>query len=144
MTLKSQERNDIVSYRLERARQTLKEGTDIGNLGYWNLAANRLYYAAYYASAALLIHNGIEASSHKGIVRMIGLSFVRQGILKSEDSQLLGRLFTMRQTGDYEDLFDWKESDVKPMYMPVEDYIERIEAIISMTEQRTPSDFVKS
>ncbi|MDE6552885.1 MAG: HEPN domain-containing protein [Muribaculaceae bacterium] len=144
MTLKSQERNDIVFYRLERARQTLKEATDIGNLGYWNLAANRLYYAAYYASAALLIHNGIEASSHKGIVRMIGLSFVRQGILKSEDSQLLGRLFTMRQTGDYEDLFDWKESDVKPMYMPVEDYIERIEAIISMTEQRTPSDFVKS
>ena len=59
MTLKSQERNDIVSYRLERARQTLKEAEDIGRLGYWNLAANRLYYAAYYASAALLIHNGI-------------------------------------------------------------------------------------
>ena len=92
-----------------------------------------MYYAAYYASAALLIHNGIEASSHKGIVRMISLSFVRQGILKSEDSQLLGRLFTMRQTGDYEDLFDWKESDVSPMYQPVEDYIDRIESIISTT-----------
>ena len=135
MTLKSQERNDIVSYRLERARQTLKEAEDIGGLGYWNLAANRLYYAAYYASAALLIHNGIEASSHKGIVRMISLTFVRQGILKPEDSQLIGRLFSMRQTGDYEDLFDWKESDVSPMYHPVEDYIGRIESIISTTEQ---------
>ena len=135
MTLKSQERNDIVSYRLERARQTLKEAVDIGRLGYWNLAANRLYYAAYYASAALLIHNGIEASSHKGIVRMICMTFVRQGILNSEDSQLIGRLFTMRQTGDYEDLFDWKESDVSPMYLPVKDYIERIESIISTTEQ---------
>lgn len=134
MTLKPQERNDIVSYRLERARQTLKEAEDIGGLGYWNLAANRLYYAAYYASAALLIHNGIEASSHKGIVRMIGLTFVRQGILQPEDSQLIGRLFTMRQTGDYEDLFDWKESDVNPMYLPVKDYINRIEAIISTSQ----------
>ncbi|MDE6560633.1 MAG: HEPN domain-containing protein [Muribaculaceae bacterium] len=131
MTLKSQERNDIVSYRLERARQTLKEAEDIGCLGYWNLAANRLYYA----SAALLIHSGIEASSHKGIVRMIGMIFVRQGILNPEDSQLIGRLFTMRQTGDYEDLFDWKESDVSPMYHPVEDYIGWIESIISTTEQ---------
>ncbi|MDE6521689.1 MAG: HEPN domain-containing protein [Muribaculaceae bacterium] len=113
----------------------MKEAVDIGRLGYWNLAANRLYYAAYYASAALLIHNGIEASSHKGIVRMIGMTFVRQGILNSEDSQLIGRLFTMRQTGDYEDLFDWKESDVSPMYLPVKDYIERIESIISTTEQ---------
>ena len=134
MTLKSEERRDIVSYRLERARQTFKEAEDIGGLGYWNLAANRLYYAAYYASAALLIHNGIEASSHKGIVRMIGLSFVRQGILKQEDSQLLGRLFTMRQTGDYEDLYDWKESDVSPMYPLVKDYINRIESIISTSK----------
>ena len=134
MTLKSQERSDIVSYRLERARQTLKEAIDIGGLEYWNLAANRLYYAAYYASAALLIHNGIEASSHKGIVRMIGMTFVRQGILHPEDSQLLGKLFTMRQTGDYEDLFDWKETDVSPMYLPVEDYINRIEAIISTSK----------
>ncbi|MDE6637091.1 MAG: HEPN domain-containing protein [Muribaculaceae bacterium] len=140
MALKSHERNDIVSYRLERARQTLKESKDIGGLGYWKLAANRLYYAAYYASAALLIHNGLEASSHKGIVRMIGLSFVRQGILKPEDSQLLGRLFTMRQTGDYEDLFDWKESDVCPMYMPVEDYIDRIESIISTSQPRNPQN----
>ena len=140
MTLKSQERNDIVSYRLERARQTLKEAEDIGRLGYWNLAANRLYYAAYYASAALLIHSGIEASSHKGIVRMIGMTFVRQGILNPQDSQLIGRLFSMRQTGDYEDLFDWKESDVSPMYMPVKDYIDRIEVIISTTQPQNPLD----
>lgn len=130
MTLKSEERKDIVAYRLERARQTLKEAIEIGKLNYWNLAANRLYYAAYYASAALLIHNGIEASSHKGIVRMIGLNFVRNGILKPEDTQLLGKLFTMRQTGDYEDLYDWKELDITPLYAPVEYYIERIANII--------------
>ncbi|MBD5419915.1 MAG: HEPN domain-containing protein [Bacteroides sp.] len=135
MTLESKARQDIVSYRLERARSTLQEAIEIGKLKYWNLAANRLYYAAYYASAALLIHNGIEASSHKGIVRMIGFSFVKEGILQPQDSQLLSRLFTMRQTGDYEDLFDWKESDVSPLYPSVEDYIHRIESIITSTSQ---------
>lgn len=108
----------------------MKEAEAVAGLGYWNLAANRLYYTAYYASPALLIHNRIEASSHKGTVRMIGYYFVKQRILKSEDSQLLGKLFTMRQTGDYEDLYDWNDSDIIPLFVPVKDYIDRITSMI--------------
>lgn len=115
MTLNTDERAAIVAYRLEKARNTIQEVKDIGAIGYWNLSANRLYYAAYYASAALLIHNGIDASTHRGVLRMIGQSFVKNGTLTMEDSKLLGRLFTMRQTGDYEDLFDWEEKDVAPL-----------------------------
>lgn len=131
MTLNTDERAAIVSYRLEKARNTIQEVKDIGAIGYWNLSANRLYYAAYYASAALLIHNGIDASTHRGVLRMIGQSFVKNGTLTMEDSKLLGRLFTMRQTGDYEDLFDWEEKDVAPLIHQVEDYINRICNLIS-------------
>lgn len=34
---------------------------------------------------------------------MIGSEFVRNGKLSVDDSKLLSRLFTMRQTVDYED-----------------------------------------
>lgn len=61
---------------------------------------------------------------------MIGFSFVENGLLSKEDSRLLGRLFSMRQTGDYEDLFDWEEEDVAPLIPKVEDYIERISKIV--------------
>ncbi len=140
MPLESQPRQDIVAYRLEKAYHTLKEAKDVAALGYWNLAANRLYYSAYYASAALLIHYGIEASSHKGTVKMIGLFFVKQGILNPDDSRMIGKLFTMRQTGDYEDLYDWNGSDVDPMFVPVEDYINRISAIIVKSNQENLSE----
>ncbi len=130
MTLKPEERAAIVSYRLEKAAKTIQEVKDVGSLGYWNLSANRLYYAAYYASVALLVNNGIDATTHKGVIRMIGEAFVRKGILTTDDSKLLGRLFTMRQTGDYEDLFDWEENDVVPLIPRVEDYIGRIKGLI--------------
>ena len=130
MTLKSEERSAIVAYRIEKAINTLKEVNDVGAIGYWNLSANRLYYAAYYASAALLIHYGIDAMTHKGALRMIGESFVKKGILTTDDSKLLGRLFTMRQSGDYEDLFDWEENDVLPLVPKVEDYIRRVSNLI--------------
>ena len=131
MTLIPEERSAIVAYRIEKANDTLKEAKAVGSLGSWSLAANRLYYAAYYASVALLIDRGIEASTHKGAIRMIGFSFVKEGVLIPEDSQLLGRLFSMRQTGDYEDLFDWKEQDVAPLIPKVEDYINRISLLIN-------------
>ncbi|MDE5869978.1 MAG: HEPN domain-containing protein [Muribaculaceae bacterium] len=131
MTLDLKSRSDIVAYRLERAKSTIREVKDVGNIGYWNLAANRLYYAAYYASAALLIHNEIEATSHRGVIRMISASFVRNGIISAEYSKLLGRLFTMRQSGDYEDLFDWDEADVIPLISRVEEYISYIDNLIN-------------
>lgn len=130
MTLPSDERKAIVEYRLEKATDTIKEVKDIGSLGYWNLAANRLYYAAYYASIALLISQGIEATTHKGAIRMIGQSFVKTGLLTNDDARLLGRLFSMRQSGDYEDMFDWDEDDVAPLIPKVEEYIKRIKELI--------------
>lgn len=135
MTLNNSDRADIVAYRLEKALQTIKEVKGIMTLGYWTLSANRLYYAAYYASAALLINFGIEASTHKGVIRKIGEEFVKKNALSTDDSKLLGRLFTMRQSGDYEDLFDWEESDVAPLIPRVEDYIDRITAIIQSTKR---------
>ena len=130
MTLKSEERDSIVAYRLEKANSTIQQVKDVGNLGYWSLAANRLYYAVYYACVALFIHNGIEASTHRGVIRMIGDKFVRTGILTPDDSKLIGRLFTMRQTGDYDDLYDWEESDVMPLIPKAEELVMRISNLI--------------
>ena len=134
MTLPQNERNAIVMYRLDKAADTINEVKAVGSLGYWSLAANRLYYAAYYASMALLIHSSFETTTHKGVIRMICQLFIKEGLLKPEDSTLLGRLFTMRQTGDYEDLFDWEESDVKPLIPKTEDYIERVKHLIFSRE----------
>lgn len=131
MTLKTDEREAIVAYRMEKAIATAKEAEAVYTLKYWSLAANRLYYAAYYASVALLIHSQIEAATHKGVIRMIGQTFVKNGLLNKEDGSLLGRLFSMRQTGDYEDFFDWEENDVKPLISKVKDYIDRIKILIA-------------
>ena len=40
--------------------------------------------------------------------------------------KLFSRLFELRQTGDYDDLFDLTEEDVQPLLKPAKDYIEEI------------------
>jgi len=58
MSLTNDERDAIISFRIQKAKDTLNEAEGIATLGYWNAVANRLYYACYYITSALLIkHN---------------------------------------------------------------------------------------
>jgi len=65
MTLSSDERDALVSYRINKALDTFAEAEGISSLGYWNAVANRLYYACYYATSALLIKNSFQAQTHR-------------------------------------------------------------------------------
>ena len=58
-------------------------------MGHWTLAASRLYYAAYYASSALLVSAGYTAKTHEGTIGMIGQNYLRAGILEKEDGAFL-------------------------------------------------------
>ncbi len=128
--LTDEEREALVKYRIEKADGTLVEAHDCAEDNHWTLAANRLYYAAYYASKALLIQNGIVAKSHEGVIGMIGQNFVVSGIITIEEAKLLARLQNMRKTGDYDDFIEWHQEDVEPLFEKVEDYINKIKALV--------------
>ena len=50
---------DLIRYRMERARETFDEALLMQSEGHWNSCANRLYYACYYAVSALLAMKGL-------------------------------------------------------------------------------------
>lgn len=128
--LTDEEREALVKYRLEKAGEVLVEARDCTNMGHWTLSANRLYYAAYYASSALLIQNEIVAKSHEGVIGMIGQNFVVSGIISKDEARLLARLQNMRKTGDYDDFIEWHQEEVEPLFEKVEEYINKIKSLV--------------
>ena len=99
-------------------------------LGYWRVAANRLYYACYYAACALLIKNDFT-HTHAGVINQLGLHFVAKGIISKEQGKLIKRLFELRQSGDYSDWYCIDEEDVKPLIEPAGKFIAEIENLIN-------------
>lgn len=89
MTLSIDEKKAIIKYRIQKAWNSIQEADDNARLGYWTLAASRLYYAAYYMASALLVDKGFIARSHSGVIHIIGSEFVKKDFLSKED----GRLF---------------------------------------------------
>ena len=61
MSLNQEERSAIVTYRLEKANRALAQAKANLPLQAWEVIANRVYYAAYYAISALLIADGHPA-----------------------------------------------------------------------------------
>lgn len=133
MTLIPEDRLSLINYRKERAYATILEAKDVAALRHWNLLANRLYYAVFYAQIALLISQGLNTFSHSGVKQLIGLHYVKTGLLTKDEGKLLGKLFSMRQTGDYEDHYDWEQEDVEPLIPKVEDLVNKIISLINET-----------
>lgn len=131
MTLTPEDRAAITEYRIERSHKVFEEAQYVANGGFWNLAANRLYYSAFYMCEALLLKNRITTNSHAGVSRMINLHFIRTGKLDMADGRLLGNLFRMRQTGDYDDLSDWSEDEIRPIFPQVQNLLIKIEKLIN-------------
>lgn len=57
MSLSDEERQILVNLEKEKALNTFAEIDVLRQAGFWNNIANRLYYAAFHAVSALLIHN---------------------------------------------------------------------------------------
>ncbi len=130
MGLTDEEKQDYILYRMEKSRATLQEAKDNAALQHWSLAANRLYYAVFYMIIALLLKKNITAKSHSGVFGMFSKEYIRNGILNEEEGMLYRQLFSMRQTGDYDDMFDWDRSDILPLIPRVEALLQRIQSFI--------------
>ena len=130
MTLSDEERKTLVEYRIQRANETWKETQEIIKSHLWYAAANRMYYACYYLTSALLISHGLSANTHAGIIRMLGMHFVSKGLLSNEMGYYYTRLFEMRQTGDYDDWVTIDEKDIIPLSEQVETYFSSVLGLI--------------
>ena len=123
-------KQDLVRYRLSRAYETLEDAHILAAQNRWNSAINRLYYAAYYAVIALLIQNNLYPSTHTGAKSNFNQYFVNTGLIEKTIGKIYSQLFTWRQKGDYDDLFDFDKEKVMPYFEPVKNLITTIENLV--------------
>lgn len=131
-------KKDLVKYRLQRAFETYEDALLLAGSKKWNSAMNRLYYASFYAVSALVLLENQTAYSHNGVKIFFSEKFIKTGRLELSDGKLFSQLFTWRQKGDYDDLFDFDEKTVSPYLEPVKNFIEKISDLIFSSFDKTP------
>lgn len=130
--LTAQERYDIVNYRIENAVKTLNEIENLISFQYYNTAANRMYYACYYAACALLIANKVTTKSHDGVLQMFSLHFIKTKLLPIRLGKIYATLFKQRTSGDYDDMFDNTLESVTELYPQAREFITTVKEQVDL------------
>lgn len=125
-------KDDVIRYRLQRAKDTLEDAKLLADSQRWNSAINRLYYASYYAVTALLLDADLKQSTHNGVKSNFSEHFIKTNRIDKEFGKVYSQLFTWRQKGDYDDLFDFSEDKVMPYFTPVADLLNTIEGYLAL------------
>ena len=123
-------KNDLINYRLVRAKETFKDAQILAENGRWNSCINRLYYSAYYAVMALLLNSDLKPTTHTGAKSNFSEHFILSNLIPKEFGKMYSQLFTWRQKGDYDDLYDFDSEKVIPYFEPVNQLISLIEKSI--------------
>jgi len=124
-------KKDLINYRLLRAKDTFDDAQILAERNKWNSTINRLYYSAYYAVMALLLDSDLNPTTHNGAKSNFSEHFILTNKIPKEFGKIYSQLFTWRQKGDYDDMFDFDKDKVMPYFKPVNDLIDLIEKTVN-------------
>ncbi len=124
------ETRKLVSYRLERAFESLAEARLLLEQGHTNTFVNRLYYACFYAVSALLLARDLSSAKHSGLRSLFHQNFVKTGAVSAELGKAYDKLYDNRQKGDYADLVKFEKDKVLGWLKEAEDFVAAVEGLL--------------
>ena len=131
MSLDKEKRDTVISLEIAKAFTTQEEVDLLVEKGYWNAAANRLYYSVFHAVSALLIHDGIRIQSHKGAGVMLNQHYIQTNKISHELGKLYRRLELMREESDYNCFYNTSPEELKKELEPARELIKTIAKMVS-------------
>ena len=121
---------EFISYRLDKSEEVYSAAILLYDVGQWNSAVNRLYYACFYAASALLLKRGVGAKSHNGVIAKFSECVVRTGEMSADEYRVYSKLLNWRTKGEYSDMFDFTKEDVDDVMQPARQFIDKVKTLL--------------
>jgi uncharacterized protein (UPF0332 family) len=104
-------RKENMRTELNRADESIKAADLLFDNNLVSDAISRLYYFVLYHIRALLLSRGLEPRSHEGALRLLGLHFIREGIIEKGVAQVFSKLMKFREEADYNPVSMFSKED---------------------------------
>ena len=131
---------DEIAANLERAEQSIRAARQLASGEYYDFAASRAYYAAFYAATAALLSEGFDSSKHSGVIASIHRRFVKAGRLDKEHGKALNWLFELRSIGDYGATAHVSAQETEQAIQAAEGFLNAVRALIPVDKGGRRSD----
>jgi uncharacterized protein (UPF0332 family) len=113
------------------ATEELETAKILVDMERYRLCLSRSYYAMYYMSQALLLSEGFEASTHKGLIKLLGLHFVKTGKISNDLAKSLASAYDDRQMSDYNVRFEPNKDEALEAISEAQKFVESIYSMLN-------------
>lgn len=96
---------------IERAKDCLKSADILAENNQLVDGVSRLYYFVYHTMRALLLSKGLEPKTHEGMLRPLGIHFIKPETLPVNISHLFAWIMKYREEADYNALYTVSTED---------------------------------
>lgn len=131
MSLDEEKRKTLVKLYWDKAILTFDELESAIKEEKWSMAANRMYYSLFHAATALLVNDGHQVATHRGVKGTLGLNYVKTGILTPDEARVFSQLATLRERADYDVIFTASEKEVSALKPCAIALLEKIKMLLN-------------
>lgn len=133
-------RINLAKYRMEKAREIIKEAEDALEHDHPGNSVNRSYYAMFTAARAILALKELDSSKHSGIIALFSQHIIKPGLFPEELSKFLRESKRIRESADYGDFIEITKEDAQTHLQRAGKFVEEAEKtmqeIIESAEKR--------
>ena len=103
---------ELISYRIDQARNTIPEVEFQIEHGFLGIAVNRIYYGMFYILLALAMKKGFKTSKHRQLLGWFNKEFVKTGKVSRKAGRIVNKAFEDRSDGDYGLFIEFRKEEV--------------------------------
>lgn len=115
---------------LELAEGKLDHARRIFEIGLYDDAVSRAYYAMFYAAKAVLLAEGVDLRRHSAAVTKFRELFVVTGRVDAEYLRYLGRAQSARERSDYAPFAPLDKQGAKEILDATESFIKKVKELL--------------
>ena len=130
MTLGLEDREILINYRIEQAKEIVSEVEHHIVNGFLKTAINRIYYGMFYSLLALALKYRFETSKHSQLIGWFNKNFIHTGIVEVKYGKLINEMFILRTKTDYEVYENPSLDQVNIYYQDMKLFISEIEKLL--------------
>ena len=130
MTIEEDNRSALIGYRLEQAKEMIKDSGLLLANNSLRSATNRIYYGMFYALMALALKYHFETSKHSQLLGWFSKNFISNGLIEVKYWKMIRNAFNNRTNADYVNFTELSKEEVEETFSDLKTFISAIETFL--------------
>jgi uncharacterized protein (UPF0332 family) len=131
VNMETKDKDQLIKYRLEQARETVQLVALLIEHNKLPAAVNRIYYGIFYSLLALGLMYDFKTSKHLQLIGWFNKEFISTNKIETDYGKILKKAFESRTSGDYDVFYEFETEDVRNLFKEMQRFIGRIEKYIT-------------